>query len=259
MIQTEMRASYNRIALLGCPLDPLTMNATLAIIAQRIESRKSTRHMAINVSKILMMQNDSRLRHAIESADIINADGKGLVWGGRFCGLNIPERVAGIDLFHRLIALSEERNYAVYFLGAREGVIRQVITRIKRLHPRLRIAGYHHGYFWDDEKRVVDEIAASGARLLFVAISSPRKEIFIHKWENFLNVDFIMGVGGTFDIVSGRLNRAPVWIQTMGLEWLFRLVQEPRRLWRRYLIGNSVFLLALLKARFSKPKPFSDR
>jgi N-acetylglucosaminyldiphosphoundecaprenol N-acetyl-beta-D-mannosaminyltransferase len=120
------------------------------------------------------------------------------------------------------------------------------------MHPDLPIAGYHHGYFWDNEQRVVDEIASSGARLLFVAISSPRKEKFIHKWQRALGVQFVMGIGGALDVMAGRFSRAPVWMQDLGLEWFYRFAQEPRRLWRRYLIGNSAFILAVLKAKMKK-------
>jgi N-acetylglucosaminyldiphosphoundecaprenol N-acetyl-beta-D-mannosaminyltransferase len=238
-----------KILFLDCPLHPLTMNETLHFIARRLEGRLFTQHTAVNVAKIMQMQNDLWLQDAIQSSDIINVDGKALMWGARFCGFPIPERVTGIDLFHRLLAICEKRRYAVYLLGAREDVLQQTVARIQILHPSLPIAGYHHGYFWDDEMRVVDKIASSGARLLFVGISSPRKEIFIRQWGRALGVDFVMGVGGAFDILAGRVNRAPVWMQDMGLEWFYRLVQEPRRLWRRYLVGNSAFILAVLKAK----------
>ncbi len=116
----------------------------------------------------------------------------------------------------------------------------------------LKLAGFHHGYFWDDEQAVVDLIRNSGARLLFVAITSPKKENFINKWRDQLGVDFVMGVGGTFDVVAGKVTRAPLWMQNAGLEWLYRVIQEPGRMWKRYLLTNSTFAWLLLKEKLRK-------
>jgi N-acetylglucosaminyldiphosphoundecaprenol N-acetyl-beta-D-mannosaminyltransferase len=146
----------------------------------------------------------------------------------------------------RLIELAEREGYPVYFLGARADVLVDFEAAVMRSHPRLRVAGRHHGYF-DDDVAIADDIHRSGARLLFVAISSPRKEFFLSQNLERIGPLFAMGVGGSFDLVAGRLRRAPRWMQDAGLEWLFRLIQEPRRMWKRYLIGNARFLAITLR------------
>jgi N-acetylglucosaminyldiphosphoundecaprenol N-acetyl-beta-D-mannosaminyltransferase len=145
--------------------------------------------------------------------------------------------------------MSAQCQYPVFLLGAEEPVVKATAEVLQRKYPSLQIAGHHHGFFWNDEAAVVSIIKASGAKLLFVAITSPRKENFIHRWREELGVDFVMGVGGTFDVVAGKVMRAPVWMQRVGLEWLFRALQEPERLWKRYLTTNSQFLAMLVMAK----------
>ena len=171
----------------------------------------------------------------------------GLVWGGYLLGFRIPARVTGIDLFWKLIERSAQFGYPIYLLGARTEIVEQSASVLTQRFPNLKIAGYHHGYFWDNEKAVVDMIRDSGAKLLFVAITSPRKEIFINQWKDQLGVNFAMGVGGTFDVVAGKVNRAPLWMQGAGLEWLYRVIQEPRRMFMRYLVTNVKFVWMMLR------------
>ena len=198
------------------------------------------------------MQKDQVLNSSVRECDIINIDGMGVVLGARFLGYTIPERVAGIDLFYALMSMSSKKDYPIYLLGAKDEVVKNTATKLKILYPKLKIAGYHHGYFWENEKAIVEKIQASGAKLLFVAITSPKKENFINRWKEKLGVSFVMGVGGTFDVVSGKVKRAPIWMQKYGLEWLFRIIQEPRRMWKRYLITNTKFLWLLLKYKLKK-------
>ena len=196
------------------------------------------------------MQNDSILKASVEACDIINIDGMGVVLGARMLGHDVSERVAGVDLFHRLLQMSAERGFPVFLLGAKAEIVAEARNRVEKLYPNLVVAGHHHGYFWDDEEAVVNKIRESGARLLFVAITSPKKENFINKWQDQLGVDFVMGVGGTFDVVAGKVKRAPLWMQKYGFEWLYRVIQEPRRMWKRYLVTNSKFAWLLLKEKF---------
>jgi N-acetylglucosaminyldiphosphoundecaprenol N-acetyl-beta-D-mannosaminyltransferase len=158
--------------------------------------------------------------------------------------------VTGIDLFLNLLKLAKAQGYPVYLLGAKEENLRLCVANIRKQFRGLQIAGFHHGYFGDDEEKVVREIRESGATLLFVAIPSPKKENFIARWKEDLGVKFVMGVGGSFDVVAGVTKRAPRWMQKAGLEWFYRLVQEPRRMWKRYLTTNSLFAVYLLNARF---------
>ena len=240
------------IELMGVRVCPWTMEETLAEIARRLDQGKFTQHGVVNAAKVVNMGRDPALRDAVRSCDMINIDGMSLVVAGRLLGHGVPQRVAGIDLFLRLVALAETRGDAVYFLGAEEAVVARAVDALKARHPRLHVAGWHHGYFWDEEEAAVERIHGSGAELLFVAISSPRKEIFINRWRNRLGVAFAMGVGGSFDVVAGKTRRAPVWMQRCGLEWLYRVLQEPRRLWRRYLVTNTLFVWMFLKELWKK-------
>lgn len=223
------------------------MGQTVREIDLRLQSEPFTQHVVVNVAKIVKMQSDKALRDAVASCDIINIDGAGVVFGGRLLGYSIPERVAGIDLFHELLANSQASARRVYLLGAKPDVLEAAVKNIRTEYPVLKLAGYHHGYFWDDEAAVVNEIRALNVDLLFVGISSPMKEQFIDRWGDQLGVKFAMGVGGTFDVVAGKVRRAPEWMQKSGMEWLYRVIQEPRRMFMRYLTTNSAFAWMVLR------------
>jgi len=240
------------VSVFGTSFNALTYERTLQIIDERLSSGKFTQHVVINVAKIVNMQSDARLKRAVEACDLINIDGMGVVWGTTLLGYSVPGRVTGIDLFYKLLALAQDRGYSVFLLGAKKPVIRSAVDRLRGMYPHLKIAGFYHGYFWDHEKEVVDLIKASKTDMLFVAISSPKKEQFIDQWKDELGVGFAMGVGGTFDIVAGYVKRAPLWMQNSGLEWFFRITQEPSRMWRRYLVTNSKFILMLLQEFLKK-------
>lgn len=241
-----------RIEFFDCPMDVASMSETVDAIAERVERRQFTQHVVVNVAKLVTMQKDRELAASVRACDIVNIDGMGIVLGARFLGFPVQERVAGVDLFYRLIEMSALRGYPVFLLGATPDVVWSAASAMAAKYPALEIAGYHHGYFWNDEAAVVDKIRDSGARLLFVAITSPKKENFINRWRDHLGVDFVMGVGGTFDVVAGKVRRAPPWMQRNGLEWAYRIFQEPRRMWKRYLVTNNAFALMLLKAGIAR-------
>lgn len=244
-----MATTMKRIEFLGTEMDAVTMDEVVELIDRRINARQFTQHVVVNVAKLVNMRDDPWLRASVEACDVINIDGMGVVWGARSLGLAVPERVPGIDLFHELLALASLRGYPVFLLGAKQEIVEKTVKVLQRQYERLEIAGFHHGYFWDNEEAVVDVIRSSGARLLFVAISSPKKENFINQWKERLQVDFVMGVGGTFEVVAGKVKRAPEWMQKAGLEWFYRVIQEPRRMWKRYLVTNSKFAWLLLKEK----------
>jgi len=239
-----------RIEFLGSPMDSAGMEETVSYIANRIEKKEFLQHVVVNVAKLVNMQKDTQLAESVKACDLINIDGMGVVIGARFMGHDIPERVAGVDLFHNLLDMSAEKGFPVFLLGAEEEIVSKTVEKVNEQHKGINVVGYHHGYFWDDEEAVVEKIKASGARLLFVAITSPKKENFINKWQDQLGVDFVMGVGGTFDVVAGKVKRAPVWMQNYGLEWFYRVMQEPGRMWKRYAETNSKFAWLLLKEKF---------
>lgn len=244
--------SLRKIEFLGAAMHSLSMQQTVSEIDRRIARKTFTQHVVINVAKLIHMRSDSQLRSSVQSCDIINIDGMGVVWGARMLGHEVPERVAGVDLFLELVKLSAYKSYPIFLLGATDDVVEGARRKLEEQFPTAPIVGHHNGYFWDDEAAVVEKIRNSGARLLFVAISSPLKENFIARWKHELGVDFVMGVGGTFDVVAGKVKRAPVWMQRSGMEWVFRLLQEPRRMWRRYLTTNLTFAQLMLEEKLKQ-------
>lgn len=234
----------------GLKANPISMSESVTYIKNRIEKGIFTQHCVINVAKVVNAQSDLELKESVNSCNIVNIDGMGVVLAARFLGHAVPERVAGVDLFHELLKMSAENNLSVFLLGAKEEVVTTAARKVKELYPELKVAGNHHGYFWDDEAALVEKVRTSGAQLLFVAITSPMKENFINRWQDQLGVNFVMGVGGTFDVVAGKVKRAPKWMQTYGLEWLYRVIQEPSRMWRRYLTTNTKFAWLLIKEKF---------
>jgi N-acetylglucosaminyldiphosphoundecaprenol N-acetyl-beta-D-mannosaminyltransferase len=235
-----------RIDFLGTKLDAITLNEAVEAVDGAIACRRPMINASLNAAKVVRLQRDSILREAIAACDLITADGVPIVWAGRLLGLRVPERVNGTDLMETLLARAEERGYSVFFLGARPDVLEDACAEVARRHPSLSIAGARHGYFVpSEEKDVVADVAAAAPDILFVALETPQKELFPTPHREALGVPFAMGVGGSLDVLAGRRRRAPLWAQRAGLEWLFRLGQEPRRLFRRYLIGNSLFLALL--------------
>ena len=241
------------IKLFGSNIDTLTMNETVRMINDRIKKGTFTQHSVVNVAKIVNMQSDLILRKSVNSSDIINIDGMGLLWGAKLLNYKVTERVSGIDLFYEILRSSTTSGNGIFLLGATQDVLRKTSFELKNQFPNLKVSGTHHGYFTNDqEEEIIHKINESEAKILFVAISSPTKENFINRWRNELNVNFVMGVGGTFDVVAGSTKRAPLWMQSYGLEWFYRLIQEPNRLWKRYLFTNSKFIFMMLRAGLDK-------
>lgn len=240
---------------LGARIDRLDMTGTLERCVRAIETREYTQHMAVNAAKVVSMTKDPELRRIVNDCGIVNADGQAVVWASRVLGDPLPERVAGVDLMHELIAQAEDRGHRPFILGATGESLERAVAELQRRHPRLQLAGYRDGYFSQDEQpKVAAEISATGADILFVAISSPTKEYFLAEYGQKMGVPLVMGVGGSVDIISGVTRRAPgVW-QKLGLEWLYRLLQEPRRMFKRYAVTNTVFLGLVLRTLVQRVK-----
>lgn len=248
-----------KVDFLGIPVDSHTMGETIERIDEAIRSNEHINHVVINAGKVVSMMKDKDLYNSVLSCDIINADGQSIVWAARFLGKKVPERVAGVDLMQELIKLAAAKGYKCFFLGAREEVVKAVVERYTREYGSAIIAGYRNGYFTEQEEpEVARQIAGSGAHMLFVAITSPKKEKFLYKYEDVLRkVNFTMGVGGTFDIVAGITKRAPKWMQNIGMEWFVRLAQEPGRMWKRYLVGNTTFIYLVIREKIRPGKKFN--
>jgi len=241
-----------RIEFLGIPINSLTMEETILSVEKAIEENKQINHVVVNAGKIVLMQKDKELYNSVVSCDIINADGQSIVWAARFLGNKIPERVAGADLMQELVKLSFRKKYKCFFFGAKEEVVRKVVNIYSQRYGKEIIAGYRNGYYTrEEEPLIARQIADSGTQLLFVAITSPKKENFLYEYKDLLSrVNFTMGVGGTFDVISGLTKRAPKWMQNIGMEWFYRFLQEPRRMWKRYLFGNARFILLVMREKF---------
>ena len=237
-----------RASVLGADVDRLDLRETVARCRELVESGGPAQHVCVNAAKLVAMQGDERLRQIVAGCDVVSADGQSVVWAARLLRERLPERVAGIDLMHELLALAERESWSVFFLGARPEVLERAVRRIRGRYPRLSVAGARHGYFAaDEEPELCEAIRAARPELLFVAMSSPRKEYWLGEHAKSLGVPFSMGVGGALDVEAGVARRAPRWMQRSGLEWLFRLLQDPRRLLRRYLVGNARFAALLLR------------
>jgi N-acetylglucosaminyldiphosphoundecaprenol N-acetyl-beta-D-mannosaminyltransferase len=235
------------------PVDALTMRQTINLIDSAIKEKRTIHHVVINAVKVANARKDKQLMDSIVNCDIINADGQGIVWASQILSTPLPERVAGIDLMEELVKLAAKKNYRVFFLGAKEEIVNSVIDTYTNKYGSQIVAGYHNGYFKKEEEPVIaKQISDSNADILFVAMSSPKKEIFLNAYKDIIQTSFIMGVGGSFDVVAGLVKRAPKWMQDWGLEWFYRIMQEPRRMWKRYLFGNSAFVYLVFKEKFKR-------
>ncbi|MBL8433581.1 WecB/TagA/CpsF family glycosyltransferase [Zoogloea sp.] len=232
-----------RIQMMGCAVDNLDMEESLAVVEGFIRSGRPHQHVVVNVDKIVKASRDPGLRRIINDCDLINADGMPVVWASRLLGKPLKERVTGVDLFEALMARAAQKGWRVFLLGAREEVVSGVARLYPARYPGLTIAGYRNGYWSQaEEEEVVAQISAARPDILFVAISSPTKEAFLARYQAAMKVPFAMGVGGTFDVAVGHVKRAPVWMQKAGLEWFYRFLQEPRRMFRRYFIEDMAFV-----------------
>jgi N-acetylglucosaminyldiphosphoundecaprenol N-acetyl-beta-D-mannosaminyltransferase len=237
------------------PVHAATMEQAVDVCRQAIEEHRQLMIGVVNAAKIVNMKHEPSLNESVVGSDLILADGMAVVWASRVLRQPLPERVAGIDLFERLLELASKNGYRVFFLGATQEVLDEMIRRLAVRLPDLRVAGAQHGYFSAQESgAIAQRIHDSGADLLFVAMTSPKKEIFLREWGTTTAADVCHGVGGSFDVLAGKVTRAPAIWQKCGLEWLYRTLQEPRRMWKRYLVTNSVFLWMLFRELFRSLK-----
>jgi N-acetylglucosaminyldiphosphoundecaprenol N-acetyl-beta-D-mannosaminyltransferase len=233
------------------------MDETLDQCDQFIRSRVPHQIVVVNVAKLVKAQTDKYLRHIINEADLVGADGVPLVWLSKALGDPIPERVNGTDLMEKLVAHASEKGYSIYFLGATLEVVRKVVATYQAQYPTLKVAGYRDGYFGPEEEvKVAEEIRASGADIIFLAFGSPKKEKFVREHLFRMNVPVVHGVGGSFDVIAGVTKRAPVWMQNSGMEWFYRMMQEPGRMWKRYLFTNLEFVGVAAGAIVRRVPPF---
>ncbi|WP_176365091.1 WecB/TagA/CpsF family glycosyltransferase [Pseudoalteromonas ulvae] len=244
-----MKRNFNRGSILGLPFDQLSNVDTIDFINGVLEKKyeHAFYRADLNVNTIIEAQHSGLIRDFIECADIVNIDGMGIILACKLFSIQPPERVTGVDLFYDLLKLSDIKKYKVYFLGATQETIDILNQKVMMEFPNVTIAGSKNGYFNNDFDSVIAEINECEPDLLFIGMKSPEKEILAYKYKELLKVKMIVGVGGTFDVYTGKVKRAPIWIQNIGFEWLYRVYQEPRRMWKRYLTSNTKFLILLIK------------
>lgn len=239
-----------RIVFLNSPVDVLTEEQTINLVAEYIRRKEPLHLMGVNADKFNLIQNDDHLKRIVDNCGVINADGASVVIASQFLGESLPERVAGIDLMQDLVTLSAQKNYKIFLLGAKKAVVKKVGQVLKKTYPNLQIVGIMDGYFGrNDWSRIAHSIEMSAADVVFVGISSPIKEYLIEYFQNMGLNSVFMGVGGSFDVISGKIPRAPKWVQKMNLEWLFRMSREPRRLFKRYFRGNIKFIKKVISEK----------
>jgi len=196
-----------------------------------------------------MMRSDAKLQRFVDQAALVVVDGQPLVWASHLQDDPLPERVTGVNLVEELCALATREGFGVYLLGARRAVIEVAAKRLVDRYPGLDVCGIADGYFEATEApQRAKAIRESGAKILIVGMGVPRQEEFLESQWDELGIQLAIPVGGSFEVIAGTARRAPVFLQRMGLEWSFRLAQEPRRLWKRYLLTNTQFVFHLLRS-----------
>ena len=238
---------------MGVAVHHYDLEETCEIAHMAMRTGRRVQQVDINVYKMIELRGDDKLARAVDASDLVSVDGMGVLVGCKLLKVPVRGRVAGVDLMQSIFALCAREGYRPYLFGARQDILEEAVKNVQRDHPGLEIAGKRNGYFKpEDEEEIVADIKRSGANCLFVGIASPIKEEFLFKYRDQLEVPYTMGVGGAFDVLAGKVTRAPLWMQQAGLEWLHRLLMEPGRLWRRYLTSNSQYALMLTSALAKK-------
>ena len=241
--QEQILGKNDRITILNTQIDVLNVEQTIQLVEEYVVKKVPLHLIGVNADKINELNEKERLKQIVNSCGIINADGASVIMASKYLGTPLPERVAGIDLMQSLVALSEKRGYSIYLLGAKNEVVNKTADVLNKKHPKLKIVGIHDGYFREEQwSEISADIKEKKPDFVFVGITSPLKEYLVEFFQDDGNDCVFMGVGGSFDVISGNIPRAPKWMQKMNLEWLFRVIQEPKRLFKRYFVGNFKFI-----------------
>ena len=251
--QEKILGSNNRIEILNTFIDVLSVKETIDLVEKYVIAKEPLHLMGVNADKINEVNDNPKMKEIVNKCGIINADGASVVLASKYLKKALPERVAGVDLMQDLVKLSEEKGYSIYLLGAKEEVVTKTAEVLCERHPKLVVSGVRNGYFKDDEwEDIANQLKECNPDFVFVGITSPKKEYLIEFLQNRGINSVFMGVGGSFDVISGNIPRAPKWMQKCNLEWLFRVIQEPRRLFKRYFVGNRKFIKAIRKEKHLK-------
>lgn len=237
------------VKILGVPVHPLTMNESVAVLEEKLQKKEQAFVVTANAEIIMMCQQDKEYNNIVsEQADLVLPDGAGAVWAGRYLGNEVPERVAGFDLYNQLLKLSADKGYKAYFFGGAPGVAEAAKNKAEELYPGVQIVGCRNGYFTEaEEENIIKEINDAAPDMLFVALGAPKQEKWLVKYRNQLKPRVLMGIGGSFDVLAGKMERAPKWMQEASLEWAFRLYKQPSRFMRMLALPKFVLKVIFCK------------
>lgn len=246
----------NAIEMMGVKIHNLDCEQAINWIQTSAEDKEQVSRLAfVNPDCLNRAFVNPEYKYAVSRFDRVFADGIGVHIGCGMLGVAMKDNLNGTDLFPRICELAQAECLTLYLLGGKPGITDKVVKNLVRQYPSLKIAGHQHGYFSEeDTSRVIGDINQSAADILLVAMGAPRQELWIDNNFNALRVGLALGVGGLFDFVSETMPRAPIWMREIGLEWVYRLYQEPARMWRRYIIGNPVFLYRVWKSKRIKSR-----
>ncbi|MBN2209618.1 MAG: WecB/TagA/CpsF family glycosyltransferase [Candidatus Coatesbacteria bacterium] len=231
---------------LGISIDILTLDKLLEAVERLVTGEAPPYHQIayLNVDCINQYYRNSAYKEIIDGADLVYADGMGVVWASRLFGVSLPERLTAADFIDNVCQLCQEKGFSIFLLGSEPGVAQMAADKLLERFPKLKVAGVEDGFFdAENEEKVVGRISAASPDILLVGMSVPKQEFWIRRHIDRLGVPVCWGVGALFEFISGFTRRAPKWMGDYGLEWLYRLILEPSRLWRRYLLGNVSFAL----------------
>ena len=241
---------------LNTVVDNLDCKSVCECVVRAIQERSSLRIFFVNALKVHEVKLNAAVGEAMEASELVLADGMPVVWASRLFQQPLAERLSGTDMFTVLLHLAAEQGYKVFFLGATADRLEKMLSEVLKRWPSLRIVGARNGYFNEaDDDTIIKEINQSEADMLFLGFSSPKKELWTQKHRLALQVPVIQGVGGSFDVLAGAIPRAPRWMQAAGLEWSFRLIQEPRRMFKRYMVTNTYFITQVLRHLYLRMSP----
>lgn len=247
--------SDESVNILDVEVSRYDLRETMDLFTDAIEGKRKLRVSVTPVNCILWAYRDERLRQIYNSADLTTADGVPLLWASRFLGSPIRGRVTGLDLLPEFSKIAAEKGFRFFFLGAAEGVAVKLANHLKEINPGLKIAGTYSPPFADrfsdeENEKMITMINESKADILWVSLTAPKQDFWIAEHFDRLHVSVSIGVGAAFDVVAGNMKRSPKWMQNAGLEWFYRLLQEPGRLSKRYLVEAPLFLPLLLKQKW---------
>lgn len=239
----------DQLNLMGVCIDNITMDQTINLLIEKMKTAVSNQVCFVNADCYNIAAKDPEYRKVLKNADLVLADGIGVKLAGKLLKKEIKQNINGTDLFPFLCKRLEKEDASLYLLGARPGVVEKVAAWIEKKYPLVKIAGKNSGYFSNEQElEIINHIRSSGAKMLLVALGVPAQEKWIFNNLQKIHIPVVMGVGGLFDFYSGRISRAPAWIREIGLEWFYRFLQEPTRMWKRYFVGNTIFMFRVLKA-----------